>query len=143
MIIGEYRHSIDDKGRVAIPAKFRSFLKNGGVITNGLDGCLFIYNKTEWEKWVEKVRSLSIANRNARAFTRVMIGRAMEVDLDSQGRVNVPNYLRDNAKLKENAVIVGLYDRIEVWNETAWNEYRERTSKETDELAAQLEEMGL
>lgn len=143
MLIGEYNHSIDDKGRVAVPAKFRAFLKKGGVITHGLDGCLFLYSSDAWGKWTEKVRELSVASRNARAFTRIMLGRAMEVTLDAQGRINVPGYLRETAKLKGNAVIVGLQDRIEIWSEEAWNKYREQMSKEADEIAEQLQGLGL
>lgn len=142
MFIGEYRHSIDEKGRLAIPAKFRSSLKKA-VVTRGLDACLFVYPLSEWKIIAEKLANLPLSQGNARAFARLMLAGAMEVGVDSQGRVVVPEYLRTYAALGKTAVVAGLYNRVEVWNEDAWQTYTKRTEKNSGEIAEQLMSLGV
>ncbi len=139
MFIGEYTHSFDEKGRVAIPTKFRAALLKGGVVTRGLDGCLFIYPQKEWAKLVSKLSSMPLSKQNARAFARLMLAGAMEITPDRQGRVMVPSYLREYAKLKKEAVVTGVSDRLEIWEPKAWNEYKKQTDSEASSIAEVLE----
>lgn len=138
LFIGEYRHQLDDKGRLAIPSKFRSKLKKGAVVTKGLDGCLFLYLPDEWNKLVTKLTQMPISQGNARAFARLMLAGAMTVELDSQGRINLPNYLIKFAGLKGISVIAGLMNRLELWNEKAWEEYKKKSEKESEKMAEAL-----
>lgn len=143
MFIGEYQHSIDDKGRVAIPAKFRATLGERAIVTRGLDRCLFIFSANEWEELAKKLIALPLAQANSRAFTRLMLAGAMETDLDSQGRILVPDYLRAYANLKKQTTIAGLYNRVELWDETAWKKYKTQTEADSDEIAERLSELGI
>ena len=143
MFIGEYKHNIDEKGRLAVPAKFRSLLKNGAVVTKGLDDCLFLYPKDEWAKIAKKFSELPIGQAKARAFARHMLAGAMDVDFDSQGRVNLPEYLRSFANLKKTVVIAGLYDRLEIWDEMAWDTFKSGTERNSSAIAEALGEMGI
>ncbi len=143
MFIGEYKHSIDDKGRVAIPVKFRSDLSHAAVITRGLDHCLYVFTATAWQEIAGKIKALPMTNANARAFQRLMLAGAVEVELDTQGRALIPDYLREYAKLGKQTVIAGVYDRIEIWNEAAWNEYKTKTEAAGDEIAERLGELGI
>ena len=124
MFIGEYNHSMDQKGRVAIPVKFRASLASGCVITRGLDDSLVIYTVSEWEKMAQKLAHLPFSSQDARAFSRLMLSGAMDLELDKQGRVLVPPYLREYAGLKNQVIITGAYNRLEVWDEEKWNDYR-------------------
>jgi len=141
--IGEYNHNLDDKGRLAIPVKFRADLKKGAVVTRGLDNCLFLYTKTEWEKLAEKLASLPFSQSKARAFSRLMLAGAMDVSIDKQGRVVLPEYLRQFASFKKSVVVAGLYNRLELWNKEAWEKYKEQTEKESSEIAEQMGELGV
>lgn len=143
MFIGEYNHSIDDKGRVAIPAKFRADLATGAVVTRGLDGCLFLYTKEEWLKLAEKLSNLPLAKTDARAFARLMLAGAMDVELDKQGRVVLPGYLRTFASLSGSVIVAGLYSRLELWNEKAWEDYKSNAEKESNNIAEQLSDLGV
>ncbi|OGF30500.1 cell division/cell wall cluster transcriptional repressor MraZ [Candidatus Falkowbacteria bacterium RIFCSPLOWO2_12_FULL_45_13] len=143
MFIGEYNHNLDDKGRVAVPVKFRSFLKRGAVVTKGLDNCLFLYAKDEWRGLAVKLSRLPIGKANSRAFARLMLAGAMDVDFDNQGRIMLPEYLRKFAGLKKKVVIAGLYDRLEIWDETAWDKYKNGTEKKTVDIAEALGELGV
>ena len=138
LFIGEYRHQLDGKGRLAIPAKFRGNLKKGAVVTKGLDGCLFLYMPDEWSKLVAKLTQMPISQGNARAFARLMLAGAMAVDVDSQGRINLPKYLIQYAGLRGISIIAGLMNRLEVWNEKKWEEYKKKTEKESEKLAEAL-----
>ena len=108
MFLGEYKHSIDAKGRVAVPAKFRSKLVSGAIITRGLDSCLFVFDAKEWQKLAEKLIALPLAQANSRAFSRLMLSGASDVNLDVQGRILVPDYLRAYAEIKKEVVVTGL-----------------------------------
>ena len=143
MFIGEYQHNLDTKGRLAVPAKFRSLLQEGAVVTKGLDNCLFLYSKDAWKKIAEKLANLPIGQSKARAFARHMIAGAMEIDFDSQGRVTLPEYLRLFATLDKKVIIAGLYDRLEIWNEDAWSEYKTSSEKDSAEIAEALGELGV
>src|SRR3989339_2072886 len=111
MFIGEYQHNIDPKGRLAVPAKFRQILTKGAVVTKGLDDCLFLYPKVEWQKLADKLAALPISKANTRAFARLMLAGAMDVEVDKQGRVMIPEYLRKFANVTKSVVVAGLYNR--------------------------------
>jgi len=143
MFIGEYKHNLDNKGRLAVPAKFRAILKSGAVVTRGLDNCLFLYPKEQWNIIAKKFASLPISQSKARAFSRLMLAGAMEVDFDSQGRITLPEYLRTFAGLKKKAIVAGLYDRLEIWDEVSWGKYKEGTEKESSDIAETLGELGV
>lgn len=142
MFIGEFHHSIDDKGRLAIPVKFRSSLKKA-VVTRGLDNCLFLYPIEEWKRLAEKLAALPISQASSRAFVRLMLAGAMDVAVDGQGRVVVPEYLRTYAGLGKTVVVTGLYNRVEVWNEEAWNAYARRAEKNSGSIAEELFSLGV
>jgi len=143
MFIGEYNHSLDGKGRLAIPAKFRSQLKGGAVVTRGLDNCLFLYPKKQWLELADKLSKLPISQSNTRAFSRLMLAGAMDVDFDNQGRIMIPEYLRQFAGLTKKAVVAGLYNRLEVWDEKKWNRYKVITEKKSNSIAEGLGELGV
>ena len=143
MFIGEYQHNLDDKGRLAIPAKFRAELKKGAVVTRGLDSCLFLYTKSEWAKLAEKLAALPFSQSNSRAFARLMLAGAMEVDVDAQGRMVLPEYLRTFATLKKNVIVAGLYSRVEIWDEANWNKYKTQTESQSNEIAERMAELGV
>jgi len=143
MFIGEYTYSIDDKKRLAVPPKFRKQLKDGGVITRGLDNCLFLYSNEEWEKQAKKLGEMPMARADARGLSRVMLSGAMEVEFDSMGRILVPDYLKDYANLNKKVVFAGLYSRIEIWDEDIWKAYKEKTEKEAGNIAERLNELGI
>lgn len=143
MFIGEYNHSIDAKGRMAVPAKFRGKLGSGAIITRGLDKCLFIFNAAEWEALAQKVTALPLSQSGARAFARFMMSGASDVEFDAQGRVLIPEHLRAYAGLSKAAVVAGVYNRIEVWDEGTWNAYRAKTEAAGDEIAEKLGELGI
>ena len=143
MFIGEYSHSIDPKKRLAIPAKFRTDLKNKIVITRGLDKCLFIYPMKVWEGLAEKLGTLPVGESGTRSFVRLMLAGAIDVEVDKQGRILVPDYLKSYAGLSKNVVIAGLYNRLEIWDENKWREYKKNIEKNTDEIAEQLGKLGV
>ena len=138
MFIGEYSHSIDDKGRLAVPVKFRGALASGAVVTKGLEGCLFLYTNDEWKKLAEKINATPISQANARAFARLMLAGAMDVQPDKQGRIVLPKYLLSYAKIKTNVIVAGLLNRLEIWEAKAWQEYKTKTEKDAENMAEQL-----
>lgn len=143
MFIGEYTATIDEKGRISIPAKFRAHLKSTVVVTKGLDESLFLYTEDEWRKLAEKLSSLSIATSNTRAFSRLMLAGAMDCEIDKQGRITLPNYLKDFAKISKKIVFAGLFNRIEIWSEELWSAYKIQTEKDSSSIAEQLGNMGV
>lgn len=143
MFIGEYNHNLDEKGRLAIPVKFREDLKGGAVVTKGLDGCLFLYPLSEWRILADKLSQLPISQANTRAFARLMLAGAMDVSLDKQGRVMIPDYLRKYINLSKKVIINGLYNRLEIWDEDTWEEYKKKTEADSGEIAEQLGEIGI
>lgn len=143
MFIGEYSHNIDDKGRIALPTKFRLDLSKGAVVTRGLDNCLFLYTQSEWEKLAAKLANMPIAQSKSRAFARLMLAGAMDVEMDKQGRVILPEYLRKYAGMKKKVVITGLYNRLEIWDEQKWNSYKKETEENGSEIAEALNDIGV
>ncbi len=143
MFIGEYTISMDAKGRIAIPAKFRSLLNQLAVVTRGLDQSLFLYPKKEWETIAGKIAALPLTNANSRAFSRLMLAGAFDAELDGQGRMIIPDYLRKFANLSKRIVVAGLYNRIEIWDEAAWIVYKKNTEAESTSIAEQLGELGV
>lgn len=143
MFIGEYQHNLDTKGRVAVPSKFRQNLSGGAIITRGLDNCLFLFTNKDWEVLAQKIISLPLAQANSRAFSRLMLAGAVDVEVDQQGRVLIPEYLRTYAQLKKQVVITGLYNRIEVWDSEKWKSYKQKTESASDEIAERLGELGI
>ncbi len=141
--IGEYQHTIDQKKRLAIPVKFRQLLEKKAIITRGLDNCLFLYSFEEWQKLAKKLSQLPISQTDVRGLVRVMLAGAMEVNLDSLGRILVPDYLKKYASLSKKVVIAGLYNRIEIWDEKEWQNYKERTEKAIGDIAERLKELGI
>jgi MraZ protein len=128
---------------MAIPAKFRNMLKKGAVVTKGLDNCLFLYPKEKWEEMAQKFASLPIGQAKARAFARHLLAGAVEIDFDNQGRINLPEYLRKFAGFKKRVIVAGLYDRLEIWDEIAWDKYKKGTEKDSSEIAEALGELGI
>ena len=143
MFIGEYTISMDSKGRVAIPSKFRNLLNSIAVVTRGLDQSLFLYPKKEWEAIASKLAELPLTNANSRAFSRLMLAGAFEAEMDKQGRMIIPDYLRKFANLNKRVVVAGLYNRIEIWDEQAWILYKGQTERESTAIAEGLGELGV
>ncbi len=141
MFRGEYSHSIDSKGRLIIPAKYREALGDGFVLTKGLDGCLMAYDNAEWEAFEDKLKDLPSTNPSVRKLQRFFMGGASDVESDSQGRVVIPSTLRDHAGLKKDAVLIGMGNRIEIWSKEKYE--AEATYEDMDEVVAALEAMGL
>ena len=143
MFIGEYTHSIDPKGRMAVPSKMRRELGGGAVITRGLDRCLWVFTKKEWENLASKLAQLPISDPKSRAFSRLMLAGAVEVEFDSQGRALIPGYLKEYANLKREAVIAGLYNRLEIWESSAWQKFKDESEKQTDEISKHMMDLGV
>jgi MraZ protein len=143
MFIGEYHHTLDDKGRLAVPVKFRASLAEGVVVTRGLDHSLFLYSKSEWQKLAEKLAALPFSQADTRAFARLMLAGAMEAEVDASGRVTVPEYLRTYAGLKKGVVVAGLYNRVEIWDEETWAKYAGQTEMQGNEIAERLGSLGV
>ncbi len=143
MFIGQYNHSIDDKGRLAIPAKFREVLGRGAIVTRGLDSSLFLLPLEEWDKLASKIADLPLGQANARSFARLMLAGAMEVTLDKQGRCIVPDYLRTYAGLQKDVVIVGVNTRLEIWDAGRWATYVAQTEQNAESIAEQLGTIGI
>lgn len=142
MLIGEYRHNIDLKKRMAIPAKFRKEIGKKAIIAKGQEQCLFIYPIQEWEKVAEKLTALPAGSADTRSFVRNFLAGAVDVEVDALGRVLIPDYLKKFANLKDKVVVIGMYKKLEIWNEENWNNYKERIEKQSDVLAEKLGEIG-
>jgi len=138
MFMGEYEHTLDAKGRLIIPAKFREELGERFVITKGLDNCLFLYPMNEWEQIEQKLRSLPFTRSDARAFARFFFSGACECEVDRQGRVLLPVNLRRYAELDKEVVIIGVLTRVEIWNKEAWEKYSQETREEYEEIAEKI-----
>ena len=143
LLTGEFNHSIDPKGRLIIPSKFREILGEDFVITKGLDGCLFLYPNNEWKIFEEKLRTLPLTNKNARTFTRFFLGSAVDGGYDKQGRVLISQALRSFAGLDKDVVLVGVLDRVEIWDKAKWDENNAIVEEDMDEIASQMEDLGL
>lgn len=143
MFRGEYDHTVDTKGRLIIPSKFREQLGDECIVTRGLDGCLFVFPLNEWEAYEDKLRKLPTTNKNARSFVRFLTAGATSCEFDKQGRILLPATLRRFAGIEKDVVLAGLLNRIEIWSEQKWNENNNFEEIDMDEIAGQLTELGL
>ncbi|MGM0253301.1 protein MraZ [Enterococcus sp. AZ095b] len=143
MLMGEFRHNIDAKGRLIVPSKLREELGEQFVLTRGLDGCLFGYPMSEWNELESKLNDMPLAKKDARTFVRFFYSAATECELDKQGRINIPNTLRNYATITKECVIVGVSNRIEIWNEAKWQEFSEAAEENFNEIAENMIDFGL
>jgi MraZ protein len=143
MLIGEYLHTLDSKKRISLPAKFRKEVGRRVVITRGLDSCLFMFPEKAWQKIAEKVSSLPVGQADTRGMSRFLLAGAVETEVDSAGRILIPDFLKDFADLKSRVVLAGVSDRIEIWNEKTWDEYKRRIEKGADQMAQTLGDLGI
>jgi len=143
MFIGEYHYTIDEKNRLAVPVKFRAFLLKGAVVTRGIDSCLFLYSKKEWEVLAQKLAQLPLSQAKSRAFARLMLAGAMDLEMDKQGRIIIPDYLRQYAEISKKVVVAGLYNRLEIWDEKKWEEYKRKSEEESPDIAETLAGLGV
>ena len=143
MLIGEYKHTIDSKKRLAIPAKFRKDLGERAVITKGLETCLVVYLLDEWQKVAQKLENLPTGQADARNYARLMLSSAADVELDKLGRILIPDYLKDYAVLRKNVTLLGLSNRIEIWDTEKWQEHRQKTESSVGDIAERLKEFGV
>ncbi len=141
MFMGEYNHTIDAMGRLIVPSKFREALGDTFVVTKGLDGCLFVYDNGEWNAFEEKLKSLPITNKEARQFARFFLAGAAEVEVDKQGRILVPNILREFAQINKDVVLIGVASRIEIWSKERFEGIT--AFEDMDEIAEHMAELGL
>jgi MraZ protein len=143
MFIGEYSASLDDKSRLAVPVKFREALQGKVVVTRGLDNSLFLFPLAEWQQLAEKLANLPLSQASTRAFSRLMLAGAMDLDVDKQGRLTLPGYLKVFAGIDKKVVVAGLYNRIEIWSESRWEEYKLQTERDSNSIAEQLASLGI
>ena len=143
MLIGEYTHTIDTKGRIIMPSKLKEDIGEKFVITKGLDGCLFVYSKAEWKNFEDKLRSFPLTNKDARALVRFFLAGAMECEVDKQGRFLISSNLREFASLEKDVVIIGVLDKIEIWSKDKWLEYSKKENMEVDEIAEKIANLGI
>jgi MraZ protein len=143
LLIGEFEHSIDTKGRLVLPAKIKDDLGKEFIVTKGLDGCLFGYSLTEWSKFEEKLKALPLTNKITRDFVRFFLSGAVEEETDKQGRFLLPANLREYASLTKDAVIIGVGTRIEIWDKKKWIEYNSEENLSVDSIAEKMTEIGI
>ena len=143
MLLGEYTHTLDPKKRLALPAKFRKELGETVVLTHGLDRCLFVYSIDEWKRVAEKLASLGMGAADTRGFNRFMLAGAVETEIDSVGRILIPDFLKEFASLGTKVIVAGVHTRAEIWDEKNWKEYKSRIEREADKLAEKLGEIGV
>ena len=143
MLIGEYKHVLDPKKRVSVPSKLRKEMGDRVVLTRGLENCLFLFPMKEWEQVAEKIGQLSMGQKDSRGFARLLLSGASEVEMDQLGRILVPDYLRDYAGLQKTVIVAGVGKRLEIWDETKWNAYKQNIESNGDEIAEKLGELGM
>lgn len=143
MLLGEYSHTLDAKGRVIIPSKFREDLGESFIVTKGLDNCLFAYSKKEWNQFEEKLKTLPITNVTTRNFVRFFFSGATECEVDKQGRINLPQNLREYASLEKEITIIGVATRVEIWNSQKWEQYTSPENMDVDKIADQMSNLGI
>lgn len=142
MLIGEYKHTLDDKKRISLPSKFRKEIGKKVVVTHGLDQCLFMYSITEWQKISKKIGELGMGQADRRGFNRFMLSGASEISVDSVGRMLLPEHLRKFAKISSKVVFAGVYSRIEIWDEKSWENYKAKVVRGADDMAEKLGDIG-
>lgn len=150
MFIGEFTHTLDDKKRLSLPSKFRKELGKKVIVTHGLDNCLFMFTMSQWSKIAEQLGNTSIGNADSRGFNRIMLAGAVELEIDTAGRILIPDFLReyagvkntDDKKTNSKLVFAGVHTRIEIWEEKKWKDYKEKILKQADSLASKLSSIG-
>ena len=143
MLIGEYEHSLDVKGRLIMPAKLREDMGEKFIITKGLDGCLFGFSQNEWLSFEEKLKTLPLTNKNARDFVRFFLSGAIECEIDKQGRFLIASNLREYANMEKDVVIIGVGTRLEIWNKDKWKNYNSDENISADEIAENMTMLGI
>lgn len=143
MFIGEYNHSVDVKGRISMPAKFREQLGETFYLTKGLDESLFVFPESEWKVFEDKLKALPLTNKSARAFVRLFFAGATECTFDKQGRILIPQTLREFSHIEKEAIVIGAGTRIEIWNTTHWEAYNNPDNLSYDEIAEQMADLGI
>lgn len=143
MLMGEYKHNLDAKGRLIMPAKFREELGDAFILTRGLDGCLFGYPLEQWEVLQQKMKQLPLTKKDARSFVRFFYSAAVEVEIDKQGRINIPNTLLEYAKIEKECRIIGVSDRIEIWSNDQWEAFSETAEEAFEDIAENMIDFGL
>lgn len=143
MFIGEYLHTLDGKKRISLPSKFRKEAGRNVVITRGLDTCLFMFSLKAWEKIAAKVSNLPVGQADTRGMSRFLLAGAVESEVDGAGRILIPDFLKEFAGLKSRVVLAGVNDRVEIWNERTWEEYKRRIEKGADKMAQTLGDLGI
>lgn len=143
MFIGEYKHTIDAKKRLSLPAKFRKELGKKIIITRGFDNCLVVYPQKDWQDVMRELRGLPTSRAESRGFNRVILGGAVEVNLDKLGRILIPDYLKEYAGLKKNVTVCGLSNKLEVWDIQKWETYRKKAEQNIDKVAEKLPDLGI
>jgi MraZ protein len=143
MLIGEYKHTLDEKNRMSLPVKFRKEMGKCVVVAPGLDGCLSLFTVKEWEKISLKLSESSMLQADNRSFSRFMFGQAVIADVDASGRILIPENLKVRSKLAREVIVIGVQNRAEIWNEKAWNDYKKVVEKEADALADKLGQVGV
>ena len=142
MLMGEFHHSIDEKGRLIIPAKFRGDLGSRVIVTRGLEGCLFVYSESEWNIIVSQLKTLPFTKKDARAFSRFFLSGAIEAEFDKQGRINIPSPLIGYASITKNCVVIGVNDRLEIWAEDSFNKFMDDNEDDLSDIAEHLFDVG-
>jgi MraZ protein len=142
MLIGEFTHVLDSKKRISLPVKFRKELGKKLVVTHGLDNCLFVYSLIEWKQIALKISQLGLGQSDSRGFNRFMLAGAIEVDIDSGGRILIPDFLKEFAKLSSKVVLAGVYNRLEIWDEKTWTTYKKQIQGKADQLAEKLSDIN-
>jgi len=143
MFIGTYHHSIDSRNRISVPKRFREKLGEKAVLTRGLDGCLFLYAKGDWERMEAILTQTPLTRQDARSFARLMLSGAVIVEIDKIGRILVPGYLKEYAKLKNEVAVLGVGERIEIWSQEQWETYQMKLEQDSDAIAERLSELGI
>lgn len=143
MFIGQFEHTIDEKNRIAVPSKFRRDFREGAIVSKGLDGCLFLFPRAKFTKMAQDIGNLPLSKSSARLYSRVILASAQEVDFDNQGRIVIPGYLIKHSGIKKEALVLGLYDRVEIWSKESWGRESLKTDKKAEELIENLSELGV
>jgi MraZ protein len=143
LFYGEYQHTVDSKGRVIIPSRFREGLGESFILTKGLDDCLFAYSRDEWSNLEAKLKTLPLSSKDARAFIRFFFSGAAECEVDKQGRILIPQNLRDYARLDKDIYIIGVSTRVEIWEKTKWESYSSNENLSADKIAEKMEQLGI
>ncbi len=147
MLIGQYAHTLDIKNRLSLPSKFKKVLGEKVVVSRGLDSCLYLFTISEWESIASKLSGQSVGNADSRDINRFFLSGAVEIDIDSAGRILLPDFLRDFAKLQNKldskVILAGLYSKVEIWDEKIWEEKQKNISQNADKVAAKLQELGM